>query len=251
MRLLFLAMKRSYQTYIHLLEWLLAIAAVAYMTYRLVTYQDYASISIYLCNQSVRVYALIGIAIGLVPVQLFVEAARWRYVLRGWKTISIGESWSQVMLGMLAGFVTPYRTGDIPARLVASGLNISKEELSSRWHQWIRDWHKWFAVGGYTLLRYIVWGIQLWAVLLAVGISMPLGQGIASIALYYVVVSIIPALPAADVALKGGWAVWIFGQYTPNVVAIMVAVSLIWFINTLIPVIGASIQKIIHSIHQR
>jgi len=245
MRLLFLTMQNEHK-YIRWAEWLLAIAAMGYLVYRLITYKQYGSLCSVLPWQTGQMYAWLGLAFVLIPLQLLVEVVRWRYVLRGWQTISIRESWSEVMLGMLAGFITPYRSGDIPARLVACGLNITKEEFSHRWHQWLRDWHKWFAVAGYTVARHLVWGIQLWAVLAAVGVQMPVGQGIISIALYYVLVSVIPQLPVADVAMKGGWAVWIFGQYTDNVATIMLAVSIIWIFNTIIPVLFGSIEKILY-----
>jgi len=245
MRLLFLTMQK-WKQHIRWIEWLLALGAMGYLIYRLITYQDYAALTTYIQWRSHRVYVLLAIVLLLVPVQLLVEAARWRYLLRGWQTISMRESWSEVMIGMVAGFITPYRSGDIPARLVASGLAISKDELLERWHRWIKDWHKWFAVVGYTLARHVVWGVQLWLVLEVTGIHMQLWQGVVSIALYYVVITFMPALPAADVAIKGGWAVWIFGQYTDNVAAIMVAVSLIWIFNTIIPVLFGSLEKILY-----
>jgi len=245
MRLLFLTMK-DWRTYIRWAEWLIAVAAIVYLVWRLYTYQQWSDMGTCLQWRSFKVELLLLWAILLIPVQLLVEAARWRYVVRGWQDISLQESWRQMMAGLVAGFITPYRSGDIPARLLASGIDISREEAIQRAHQWLKDWHKWGAVLGYTALRYSVWGVQLWAMLASVGISMPLWQGIGSIALYYVMISIMPALPAADVALKGGWAVWIFGAYTSNVPAVMVAVTLIWIFNTIIPVLFGSMKKILY-----
>jgi len=228
------------------LSWLLALLALSYLVYRLVTFDNYAALGQTLCQASWRAYVALGWALVLIPVQLWVEVLRWQYTLRGWHTISLRDSWNQVLLGQVAGFVTPYRAGDIPARLVAAGLNISRDEWSDRWHQWLQDTHKWLAVGGYTLLRYVVWGSQLWAVMYAVGVVLSPVEAVTSIALYYVMISFMPALPAADVPLKGGWAVWIFGQYTDNVAAILLAVSIIWLINTIIPVLFGSLKKILY-----
>jgi len=248
MRLLFAfyTMQSTYRTYLHWIEWLLAVVAFGYLIYRLVLFDNYAMLSATLCQMPRTAYGCLLIAFVLIPVQLYVEVLRWRFTLRGWVNISIRQSWHQVLLGQVAGFITPYRAGDLPARLALAGLEISRDEWTERWHQWLKDWHKWFAVVGYTILRYLVWGIQLGAVLTAVGVTMPLGQGIASIVLYYAVISVMPALPAADVPLKGGWAVWIFGQYTCNVAAVLLAVSIIWLFNTILPVLFGSMKKILY-----
>jgi len=227
-------------------SWVLAVAALAYLVYRLVTFDNYAALGQTLLQASWHEYMALGLALVLIPVQLGVEAFRWQYALRGWKTISWKESWDEVLLGMMAGFVTPYRAGDIPARLVAAGLDISADEWKARWRSWLKDMRKWIAVVAYTLLRYMVWGVQLWAVLYAVGIGLSPWQALVAIAVYYVVISVMPALPAADVPLKGGWAVAIFGQYTDNVAAIVLAVSIIWLINTIIPVLFGSLKKILY-----
>jgi len=228
------------------LGWVLALAALGYLIYRLVTFDNYAALGQTLCEASRKEYMALGLALVLIPVQLWVEVLRWQYALRGWKTISLKESWNEVLLGIVAGFVTPYRAGDIPARLVAAGLDISRDEWNARWHQWLKDTGKWIVVVAYTIARYMVWGIQLWAVLYAVGVGLDFWQALTAIAAYYVVISVMPALPAADVPLKGGWAVAIFGQYTDNVAAIVLAVSIIWLFNTIIPVLFGSLKKILY-----
>jgi len=227
-------------------SWMLAVVALTYLIYRLVTFNNYSALGETLYNASWREFAALGVALLLVPIQLGVEVLRWQYAIRGWKTISLKESLNQVLLGQVAGFVTPYRAGDLPARLIAAELNISEQEWRTRGHQWLRDMRKWLAVVVYTMLRYLVWGVQLWAVLYSVGIVLAPTDAIISIAMYYVVISVMPALPAADVPLKGGWAVAIFGQYTDNVAAIVLAVSIIWLFNTIIPVLFGSLKKILY-----
>jgi len=113
----------NWKRYIQWAEWLLTIAAMGYLVYRLCTYEHYDTLGTTLVGLDIRSWMLCLLAVVLIPVQLFIEVLRWKATLRGWKTITLSESWSQVLLGMLAGFVTPYRTGDIPARLVAAGLD--------------------------------------------------------------------------------------------------------------------------------
>lgn len=244
-------MQSSWKTYLRYLSWLISLAAMGYLIYQLATYDHYDQISLSL--QDANAYQWVGIlsAIILVPAQLLAETRRWQWVLKGWKNIAFIDSWRQVMAGMLAGFITPYRVGDVPARLAEGTLSsYNQHELSpdSSWKDqfkhWLKDWHKWGWVLVWTIIRYVIWGLQLWGVLTFVGISLNPWQAISSIALYYVVISFMPGLPAADVAIKGGWAAMIFGQFTTNVVAITIAVSIIWLLNTVLPVLWAEIEKI-------
>lgn len=245
-------MQSMWKTYLRYFSWLISLAAMGYLVYQLATYDHYDQIRLSL--HDANGYQWVGIlsAILLIPAQLLAETRRWQWVLEGWKNISFIDSWRQVMAGMLAGFITPYRAGDVPARLAEDSLSSSSDQYAlssdSSWkdqfQHWLKDWHKWGWVLVWTVIRYAVWGVQLWGVLTFVGIYLSPWQAVSSIALYYVVISLMPGLPAADVAIKGGWAAMIFGQFTTNVVAITIAVSIIWLLNTILPVIWAEIEKI-------
>ena len=50
-------------------------------------------------------------------------------------------------------------------------------------------------------------------------------------------ITVMPSVPVADVAVKGGWAVLIFSHFTENIPAIAVTVTLIWVINTVLPIL--------------
>lgn len=228
----------AFKHIIHWIGWTVSLAAVAYLIYRLALYDDYAEwknvLGNGLCLSSIG--CLIG-AVVLIPIQLIIEARRWQWTLRGWKEISLAESLRQTIIGGVAGFVTPYKSGDIPARLAMCGLETNGEQLKARGKEWLRDWKKWGPVAVWTLARYIVWGVQLWAVLTLCGITMTPLQAFSCIAIYYVLVSIMPSVPAADVALKGGWATVVFAPFTDYIPSIAIAVTLIWLLNTVIPVL--------------
>lgn len=235
--------------------WTITAIALLYLIYKLYTYPHYQQLGEYLQQADYTNWICLTIAVLLIPIQLLAEARRWQWTLRGWKNISLHTAWQHVLTGLIAGFITPYRTGDIPARLIEAGLdsthndndneneNDNENDNNSNWHSWLRDWKKWFPVILWTIIRYTIWGLQLWTVLTFVGIYLSPLQALSSIALYYLIISIMPGLPAADVALKGGWAVFIFQQYTTNIPAIAIAVSIIWIINTILPVLFASIKK--------
>lgn len=240
----------SWKKYLRWIGWGMSAAALAYLVYKLYTYPDYRQLNLYLHTAGTTGWYCLTAAVLLIPVQLLAEARRWQWTLHGWKKISLHTSWQHVLTGLIAGFITPYRAGDIPARLLAAGIDSTHNENENdnhndndNWHTWLHDWKKWIPVLLWTGIRYLIWGLQLWAVMTFVHIHLSPLQALSSIALYYLVISIMPGLPAADVALKGGWAVIIFEQYTDNIPAIAIAVSIIWLINTILPVLFASIKK--------
>ncbi|MGN0234890.1 MAG: lysylphosphatidylglycerol synthase domain-containing protein [Paludibacteraceae bacterium] len=93
-----------------------------------------------------------------------------------------------------------------------------------------------------SLLRYICFSLQLWLILYACGVKLPLMVALVSIPLYYLFVTITPNMPAADVGIRGAWAVLVFGQYTHDVQAnIIMATTCLWLINTLLPVLFGAV----------
>ncbi len=229
--------KENIQKWGQIAGWIVTVAAVAYLVYRLVIYPDYYTLFSLLRQHGHTAILCLAVATLLIPAQLGIEARRWQWVLRGWKEITWKDSWRQVLIGGVAGFVTPYRSGDLPARLAMCGLDIDREKLKIHGKEWLKDWHKWFPVLLWTGARYIIWGVQLWAVLTACGILLTPLQALSSIALYYFFISVMPSVPAADVALKGGWATVVFGTFTPYIPAIAISVTVIWLLNTVIPVL--------------
>lgn len=237
--------------YLHWVGWLMSVIAFAYLVYRLATYDNYADLALFLHQAGQREWWSAIIACVLIPIQLLVEACRWQWFMQGWKNITLRESWYHVIVGALAGFITPYKIGDIPARVLAAGVETDIEKIKQHGRDWVKDKRKWLPIVGWTIVRYIIWGFQLWGVLTFVGIYLTPWQAMNSIAIYYFLISIMPSLPAAEVVLKGGWAVLIFGQYTENVAAITLAVSIIWIFNTIIPVLFGSLEKILYFCRQK
>ncbi len=99
----------------------------------------------------------------------------------------------------------------------------------------------------YTFLRYLTFCIQLFLVLVACDSSYQLStinyQLILAIPTYYLLVTITPSFPIADVAIKGSWAIIIFSALGGNVASIAVATVLIWLINTICPMLVGTCVK--------
>ena len=222
--------------WLHIICWLLSLAALSYLIYRLIIFDGYDSLWSVLSTAAATQWMAIVVALLLLPAQLIVESRKWQLMLRGLADISLLESWQQVLYGYVAAFITPYRLGEYPARLLRMGYSLNDwNGFIGGWRDWLIDWRKWIKVLGLHILRYIVWMLQLWAILAFSGITLTPLQALVAIPAYYIIITFAPSLPAAEVALKGGWAAIVFGAYTDNAPAILIAVTLVWIINTVLP----------------
>lgn len=218
------------------LGWLCTAAALVYLVYRLWQYDDYAAFWQSFVAAGGKQYVALALAMLLLPCQLFIESRKWQTMLMGLVPVSLHEAFWQVIYGHVAAFVTPYRLGDYPGRLLRMGY--SREEWRTfigTWRDWLKDWRKWLQVLLLHFARYAVWMLQLWSVLYFCGIELTPLDALVAIVSYYFCITVMPSVPVADVAFKGGWAVLIFSHFTENVPAIAIAVTLVWLINAVLP----------------
>ena len=152
--------------------------------------------------------------------------------------VNLGDNYTIILLGVLVGAVL----------LIAAGWKIRTILLSSYSSPSV-DRRQ--TVGmvlkntGQSIVRLLCWCVQLGLLLYALdGIPGVTGlTGVTEItgltalagltAIYYLLVTITPNVPIAEVGVRGAWAIAVFG--TPQ--AAMAAVVL-WMINTLLPCVG-------------
>ena len=113
---------------VRFIEWLIMLAAYAYLVYRLVTFDDYGAFAAVFTSSGFKQWAALLCCVLLMPFNLWCEAGKWQQLLREEHPMSRMESLRQVLYGQVAAFVTPYRLGDIPARV----LRLNSPE---RWKQ--------------------------------------------------------------------------------------------------------------------
>lgn len=279
------------------LQWVIMLAAYSFLVYTLCTFEHYSDFVCFFRAASVRHYVALGVCLVLMPLNLLLEAWKWQTLLKPIEAMGMGEALRQVCYGMAGAFVTPYRIGDYPARVlllkdkshyvpamtlavvgsvaltaVILMLGIPAFALS------FTDFQGYFTGSGQTylwfvslllcllllvlalvpfmgkrygikysdcgiillqsLLRYLCFSVQLWLILYACGVLLSPMVAIVSIPLYYLFVTVTPNMPIADVGIRGAWAVFVFGQYMPDVEAsIILATTCLWIINTLLPVL--------------
>ncbi|TAJ09023.1 hypothetical protein DMA11_20915 [Marinilabiliaceae bacterium JC017] len=94
----------------------------------------------------------------------------------------------------------------------------------------------------YTILRFIVFNIQLyfWLIFFNVNLTGALYFIISPI--YFLLITVIPGFFLADLGIRGSVAIFVFSQLTNNITAIIAATFALWLFNVAIPVLlGSSI----------
>lgn len=311
---------KSNTQYLRIFNILLAVAAYAYLVYKLITFSDYQIFVQHFRAVSWYEYFFLAVALLLMPLNIFFESVKWRELLLCLEPMTLRQAQKQVYYGFVGAFVTPYRAGDYPARttmmhdtskwtsavglglvgsaamlLVQLALGIPALTLFSSDYlslpltrvfmaaalglllllllPWFfrrlshREWkhdqlHQLFVslssisrpqflrVCAWSVARYVVWGLQLTAVLLFCGVTLSPIEYFIAIPTYYLVLAFFPTVPIADVAIRGGWAIIIFGAFTINTPALALAVTLIWLINTVLPMLIGTLQPPLNNCKQ-
>ncbi len=100
------------------IEWIVALAAYAYLAYRLVTFDRYDAFAGLFSRFGAKEWGCLLLTVLLMPLNLYLEAAKWMELLCELHPLDRREAFRQVLYGQRAAFVTPYRLGDIPARVM-------------------------------------------------------------------------------------------------------------------------------------
>ena len=95
-----------------------------------------------------------------------------------------------------------------------------------------------------SLLRYAVILLQLYLTLLFCCIQLPALTTILTMTLYYMLITVTPNVPAAEIAVRGAWAVVLFEPFGTDITAAaVIATMLLWAVNTILPLIVGSLVK--------
>ena len=81
-----------------------------------------------------------------------------------------------------------------------------------------------------SFVRLACWCVQLFLVLYALGAISNFRFQISNLPIYYLLVTITPNVPIAEVGVRGAWAIWVFGSMNAALAGV-----LLWGINTLLP----------------
>ena len=139
----------------HIIEWSVAIAACAFLIWKIATYDDYASLLSALRAMAWPQWLAIVACVALMPVNMALEAWRWETLWNGASELGISElgisglgisgledermsfreAQRQVYYSKLAGLITPWKLGEYPARalLVEGASQESRVKSQETW----------------------------------------------------------------------------------------------------------------------
>ena len=293
------------KTLYHIIEWAVALAACAFLGYKLVTFEDYPALWESLRGMAWQQYLALGLCVALMPVNMAIEAWRWMTLWNGDASLNgangevneltderltFREAQRQVYYSKLAGLITPWRLGEYPARgvlmsdpvwprvlsmgavgsatmtaaIVIAGvvaLAFSPAVMTQLGDSYLyalaaailvlfiafalapKALKKYAEVNqqllfrslGQSFVRLLCWCVQLALVLRALGAVT--GDGLRvmgyGLPIYYLLVTITPNVPIAEVGVRGAWAIVVFGSMNAALAGV-----LLWVINTLLPCLG-------------
>lgn len=300
------------KTLYHIIEWAVALAACAFLGYKLVTFEDYPALWESLRGMAWQQYLALGLCVALMPVNMAIEAWRWMTLWNGDASLNgangeaneltderltFREAQRQVYYSKLAGLITPWRLGEYPARgvlmevqrdqvpgtkdimprvlamgavgsatmtaaIVIAGvvaLAFSPAVMTQLGDSYLyalaavilllaiafalapKALKKYaelnqqllFRSLGQSLVRLLCWCVQLALVLWALGAFTNYELRITNLFVYYLLVTITPNVPIAEVGVRGAWAIVVFGSMNAAFAGV-----LLWVINTLLPCLG-------------
>ena len=108
-----------------ILRWAVMLAGYGYLAYRLATFDSYDFVFHSLYPSSFRQVLLLLCCVALMVLNLLLEAYKWYTLVRGEGRFSFDDALKGVLYGNIGAFVTPYRAGDLPARLLQLPQGIS------------------------------------------------------------------------------------------------------------------------------
>ena len=263
------------------LEWVVALAACAWLIWKMVTYDNYPALWESLRSMGLNQYIALFLCIVLMPLNMTLEAWRWKTLVpMTWR-----EAHYQVYYSKLAGLITPWRLGEYPARALLQGewantlsmgavgsatmtfaivlggltglgvlgclgnlgnlvsgyypllvgvvlilLILSLIFAPRLLRRWAEVSHRLVMISVcQSLVRLACWCVQLALVLYALDSLGSLGD-LVKTPLYYLLVTITPNVPIAEVGVRGAWAIALFGTMNAALAGV-----LLWGINTLLP----------------
>ncbi|WP_461093388.1 lysylphosphatidylglycerol synthase domain-containing protein [Spirosoma gilvum] len=87
-------------------------------------------------------------------------------------------------------------------------------------------------------LRYLLFSVQFWLAMQAVGIQLPLGISASGIGLVFLVKTLTPAFNLlSDLGVREAAALWVFAPFGVPASVLLTATLLLWLANILIPVL--------------
>ena len=122
----------------HIIEWVVALAACAFLVWKLATYDDYPALWATLQSMGWPQWTAIAVCIALMPLNMTLEAWRWKTLWNDEMSreqsslnepLTLNDAHRQVYYSKLAGVITPWRLGEYPSRAILMSREIQNSKF--------------------------------------------------------------------------------------------------------------------------
>lgn len=110
-------------------QWVILAIAYFVVIYKLVTFEDYDILLSFFSHITFYQCAGIVVVLFLFPLNLLLEALKWKVSVSGISKISVRQAVVSTFVGNVGAVITPNRLGDFPARVAYLGLNNKVEAV--------------------------------------------------------------------------------------------------------------------------
>jgi len=130
-------------------------------------------------------------------------------------------------------------------RMIGASVNGKRQKLMHRWTKYIEvfsfysssDLTRLLAI---CFIRYLVFTIQYYLLLVIFGVEVPIVEGLMMIVLSFFVMAAVPTVALTELGVRGSVAIYFIGLLSDNNLGITAASFSLWFINLVIPaLVGA------------
>ncbi|MDY6800451.1 MAG: lysylphosphatidylglycerol synthase domain-containing protein [Bacteroidota bacterium] len=144
-------------------------------------------------------------------------------------------------LGLLWSFFNVQKIK--PLLLKIPCLQKKSEQIHFLSHQSTRSL---LAILLYSFLRYFIFSVQFYLLLLIFDIQISFLESFVAITLTYFFMTLIPTTTLAELGVRGSLAIFFVGMFTQYIPGIILATIFIWIINIAIPAIAGAPFLLIH-----
>ncbi|MDD5974801.1 MAG: lysylphosphatidylglycerol synthase domain-containing protein [Bacteroidales bacterium] len=115
--------------WLSVVQWVILAIAYFVVIYKLVTFEDYDILLSFFSHITFYQCAGIVVVLLLFPLNLLLEALKWKVSVSGISKISVRQAVVSTFVGNVGAVITPNRLGDFPARVAYLGLNNKVEAV--------------------------------------------------------------------------------------------------------------------------
>lgn len=115
--------------WLSVVQWVILAIAYFVVIYKLVTFEDYDILLSFFSHITFYQCAGIVVVLFLFPLNLLLEALKWKVSVSGISKISVRQAVVSTFVGNVGAVITPNRLGDFPARVAYLGLNNKVEAV--------------------------------------------------------------------------------------------------------------------------